>query len=138
MSKNIVLGGRAFAPLARFTLEHDEWMLGLGGLEYAQREGESDAAAEARIMTEIVRSGRARRILAGLLVPVRKPPVEWSPEIAEETAAFLGQIEDEKDKQTVIDEMLVVLAHFRESGRLRLESSAPSSTTAREDRPTVQ
>ena len=87
----IMLGGRAFLPLERTTVEHDHWYMrhvrasGLDAVELC--DGETHAEYAMRLLGAALESGRALLLLGGLIVPGDAPGGRWTPALAMETAA---------------------------------------------------
>jgi len=94
------LGGRSFVYVEETTVEHDEYMearLRPAGLhEITMQIGEDAEAFARRLVLQSAESGVRRELLGALIVPAEAK--QWTPEIAAETAAFLGKLRDEEDK----------------------------------------
>lgn len=94
------LGGRSFTYVEETTVEHDEFIqarLRPAGLHEATMQIGEDADAFARrLMLQSAESGVRRELLASLILPAEAE--EWTPAIANETAAFLGKLSSEDDK----------------------------------------
>jgi hypothetical protein len=99
----IVLGGREFRPSARSTIRHDHWMMSrirkAGITDIHQEPGEDARSYGLRVLDALLNGDLALELLGGVLVPAdAKGP--WTPEMAAETAAFVGGLEDPEDKRT--------------------------------------
>lgn len=105
MSATHMLGGRLFREPAKSTIAHDAWVMDqvrATGLERLQRR--PDEAWEdfgIRLTETVLSSGRALDLLAGLLVPAECDDLQWTPAMAREVAAFLGNLSEPADKETV-------------------------------------
>lgn len=99
------LGGRLFREPARSTIAHDAWVMDrirATGMERLKREpDESWEDFGVRLTETVLSSGHALDLLAGLLVPADVGDLQWTPAIAKETAAFLGELSDPADKEAV-------------------------------------
>ncbi len=111
--QKITLGGRSFKPVTHSTLEHDiatcEMLQRMGMADLTARSGETDRQLQDRIMSGVVKSGELLPLLGHLIMPTAKN--EWTPEMAIETAVFLGALKNPKDKATLLG-LIVELALF--------------------------
>lgn len=148
--KRIVLAGRVFVPVGESTIEHDTEVMRLlraAGLEAAFAAGGEDFAWHA--LGALVESRTLLPLVACLIVPEAHAPRRpgrfgrwlervglvqtsavrggWSPEVAAETAAFLGQLDEPADKETVYGLVALLLLPFV-NGALRSWRPSPRSS----------
>lgn len=139
MPDKIVLGGRAFAPMAAHTVKHDAWMMGHVRRaeldEVVVRAGESAEEFGRRFLGEVMASGKACLLLGGLMVPEEVGQAGWTPEVAEETARHVEGLTAAEDKAAVWSLVASMLIAFFESGLASLYRSAASSSEGGEDQP---
>jgi len=99
----IVLAGRAFDAAGPSTIQQDHWMMTRvreAGLLLVEREPDEDPQAYGeRMLDALLRSEQGLELLGGLLVPVGQR--RWTPEVALETAAFIGDLSAPEDKARV-------------------------------------
>ncbi len=110
-----VLGGRTFLSVMESTVDHDLYFHGLtgrAGLRFEKLEHESPGEFAARILEEVVQSGQALELLGCLLVPEEIGVEGWTPEVARETASFIGHLRGEEDKAHVRALILSLLISF--------------------------
>lgn len=137
------LGGRRFLTVQEMTVKQDLAFLaltreaGLDGLTMGAGESPEDFAE--RILGALVENDAVLKILGLLLVPpairsrrlpFQKPgtvPSKWTPEVADETAAFLGSLSTPKDKAQIRALILTLLIHFFGSGIGSLWTTETSS-----------
>lgn len=148
------LGGRTFVAVRETTLEQDYTFLGLvreaGVSELTIHPDEGADGFARRTLDELILSGSVFKILGCLLVPEelvgrrsrfaigRRPePGElWTPEVAEQTGAFLARLNDPRDKAKINSLILTLLASFFQSGIVSLWTTEISSDeTIPETRP---
>jgi len=140
MTQKHTIGGRTFLPLRESTVEQDFRFLALIKRaridEVVMQPGESPEAFARRLLEVTIESGMILDLLGCLLVPEdiapqdRDPGEVWTPEVSQETARFLGQLRDPKDKAEVRGLVLSLLVSFFESGIVSLWTSTTSSTEA--------
>src|SRR6266850_4417409 len=120
MAKAIELGGRKFRTFTQSTAEHDKWILGVnhraGLTNPLMYEDEDPEAFARRLHAEVAASGNAFLILGGLLVQLEMQDLDWTPEIALQTAEFLKKLHDPKDKTKMDVILMVALRDFFERG----------------------
>ncbi len=137
MTQKHILGGRTFLPLRESTVEQDFRFLALIKRarvdEVVMQLGESPEAFARRLLEVTIESGVILDLLGCLLVPAelapgdRDPGEVWTSEIGKETARFLGQLQDPKDKAEVRSLVLSLLVSFFESGIVSLSTLRTSS-----------
>jgi len=124
------IGGVVYAPITASTINHDVWLMGLihesGLSEATVLEGESPESWSKRFMYELMASGKAVRILGGLLVPEDIGSDGWTPEVAGKTSEHLGSLTSEADKAAVFGILLTTLLSFFELGLISLWSTRKS------------
>ncbi|MBU0743256.1 MAG: hypothetical protein ABIF77_18540 [bacterium] len=140
MSEKHTIGGRTFLPLRESTVEQDFRFLSLIKRaridEVVMEPGESPEAFARRLLEVTIESGVILDLLGCLLVPEDLAPRDrdsgeaWTRQMGEETAHFLGQLRDPRDKAEVRSLVLSLLVSFFESGIVSLWTSTTSSTEA--------
>lgn len=127
----ITLGGRTFVPVTGSTLAHDTWYMGLvsrTGLDaIVRRDDETEPEFGTRLLRALLASGAIVELLGGMLVPTGTVPTEWTPQLAAETAAFIGGLEDPQEKDKAYPLMIECWSRFFQNGRRSSASSPPSS-----------
>jgi len=131
--EKITIGGRAFVPVKNSTIEHDFWLMahirGAGLDRIAIEEGEPPEDFAVRLLGEVISSGRIFPILGGLFLPEKIASIDWTPEVAEETVAFLKKVSDTEDKAQIQRQVISLLISFFQSGLASLTISRKSSGT---------
>jgi len=140
MTQKHTIGGRTFLPLRESTVEQDFRFLALVGRaridEVVMQPGESPEAFARRLLEVTIESGVILDLLGCLLVPEdiapqdRDPGEVWTPVVGQETARFLGQLRDPKDKAEVRGLVLSLLVSFFEGGIVSLWTSTTSFAEA--------
>ncbi len=140
MTQKHVLGGRTFLPIGESTVEQDFRFLALIKRaridEVLMDPGESPESFARRLLEVTIESGVILDLLGCLLIPEdtapqdRDPGEVWTRQMCEETARFLGQLRDPKDKAEVRSLVLSLLVSFFESGIVSLWNSTTSSAEA--------
>ena len=137
--EKIGIGGRTFVPVRNSTIEHDFWLMahirGAGLDRIAIGEGEAPDDFAVRLLGEVIDSGRIFPILGGLFLPEGTSSLDWTPEVAEETAAFLKRISEPQDKLEIQKQVINLLVDFFQSGLASLRISRKSSGTDPEAAP---
>lgn len=132
--KSITLGGRKFRPIRNSTVEHDFWLLDHvteAGLDTLTMKGAETADQfAARLLREIIQSGKAFLLMGGLLIPDGIKAEDWTPEIALETAAFIEKLTDPADKALIQQSVVTMLIGFFTTGLALLRISPAFSTAA--------
>jgi hypothetical protein len=131
--EKIKIGGRMFVPVKNSTIEHDFWLMahirGAGLDRIAIEEGEPPEEFAVRLLGEVISSGRIFPILGGLFLPEKISSLDWTPEVAEETAAFLKKVSDPDDKALIQQQVVSLLISFFQSGLVSLRISQRSLGT---------
>lgn len=137
--EKIRIGGRTFVPVKNSTIEHDFWLMahirgaGLDRIAIGEDEAPDDFAV--RLLGEVIDSGRIFPILGGLFLPEKTSSLNWTPEVAEETAAFLKKLSDPGDKAQIQQQVVSLLLSFFQSGLASLRISRKSSETSPAEAP---
>lgn len=140
MTERHTIGGRTFLPLRESTVEQDFRFLALVGRarisDVVMQPGERPEAFARRLLEVTIESGVILDLLGCLLIPEelapgdRDPGEVWTSEMGRETAQFLGQLRDPKDKAEVRGLVLSLLVSFFESGIVSLWTSPTSFAEA--------
>ncbi len=133
--KRFTLSGRAFVPVGESTVAHDFRFLELVQKAelntFSMEEGEAAEDFAKRLMDRLMATGKALDLLACLIVPEppegTAPGETWTPELAAETAGWIGALQDPKDKALIHALLAETLVDFFESGLVSLTSSRRSS-----------
>lgn len=128
--ETIKLGGREYKRVGISTLEHDHYLAGharqAGSEQWTLRSGESHEAFAARILSDLMASGKAFPLLGGLLMPAdRKAP--WTVGIAGETARHMAGLTDPEEKRIANTELLSLVLDFFVNGLAYWMTSGKSS-----------
>ena len=130
----ITLGGRTFVHLGESTAQHDDWFMGRvreAGLDRVLLEiGEDPDQFARRILYQASGSGKVFEMIGALIVPEGMADASWTPEVALDTARFVGQLCDPEDKQRINNLTVTLLIGFFLGGLTSLETSKTSSTDA--------
>ena len=137
-----VLGGRAFLTVQESTVEQDFIFLTLikqaGIDEVVMAEGEDAGEFARRILEATVKGGKALELLGCLLVPEKSIPKRrwghrridpgeiWTPELARETAEYIGSLRTREDKAKINSLVLSLLLSFFSTGIVSLWTSQTS------------
>lgn len=131
MAEIYVLGKRRFFSAPVCTIQHSFFTAGLlrrSGLDRLQVEpGEAAEDFATRIVLETLAGGEALQLLGCLLLPEGIEPSSWRPELAQETAEFIGGLTAEEDHALVRSILIQALLSFFESGLVSLWTSRISS-----------
>ena len=132
--EKIRIGGRTFVPVKNSTIEHDFYLMshirGAGLDRIAIGEGEAPDDFAVRLLGEVIDSGRIFKVLGGLFLPEGVSSLDWTPQLAEETASFLKKISDPQDKLEIQRQVISLLIDFFQSGLASLTISRNSSGTS--------
>jgi len=138
-----VLGGRTFLVIENSTVEQDLFLerarreAGINDLMIEEGEAPEDFAE--RLLDTVVRSGSLLTLLGCLLMPEEALPKRtmlifparegeaWTPEMAAETAAYIGGLQAPEEKAKVRILILDLLIHFFAHGTVYLRSTGTSS-----------
>jgi hypothetical protein len=133
------IGGQKWRAVKRSTIEHDFWMMKHireAGLDAVRlRPGEKPEEFAVRLLHEVIASGKAFTLLGGMLLPDVVPDEHWTPERAEQTAAFLRGLAADEDKAAVKSAIISLLTGFLEAGLRSYADSATASTAGSQPNP---
>jgi len=134
----ISLGGRRFFRLTKgSTVEHDLWLMkrttASGLIDAKMWSGETPESYAQRLLSMAIEGGVVLEMLGGLLLPEGLLPEEWTPQMGEETARFLGAITDDREKSLVNQLVLSILIDFFAIGLL--SSARSRSSFGNEEKP---
>jgi hypothetical protein len=143
--KLVELGGRRFAVVnyARRTvlLDHHVGHLirksGVDKVVPMPDDGEGDAANKAylmRLQTALLDSGMACEVIAGFLLPEGKVERDWTPQMAKDTAAFIGRLDTQEDRELVVQLAMDAVLGFFLDGIRRLAFIRASLEAAESER----
>jgi len=131
---DFLIGGRRFRRIEKGTVERDQYVMGrshrAGILQMVLREGESPTDFTMRIMLEMMATGEACNIAAGLVVPVGREDQDWDLRVAEDTARFLKRLTSREDQQAINDLLLGLILDFIGSGHVSFWTTVASSPEA--------
>jgi hypothetical protein len=140
MTQKHTLGGRTFLPIGESTVEQDFRFLALIKRaridEVVMEPDESPEAFARRLLEVTIESGVILDLLGCLLIPEdtaprdRDPGEAWTRQMGDETAQFLGQLRDPRDKAEVRSLVLSLLVSFFEGGIVSLWTSTTSFAEA--------
>ncbi len=112
----VTLAGRTFQEVTNSTLQHDiatcELLQRMGLSKLAEHAGEGDAALRDRIMSGMISSGELLPLLGHLLMPATKKGVDWTPQMAQETAKFFAALNTPEDKAALTGLIVEVALFF--------------------------
>lgn len=127
------IGGAKYFPNRAWSMACELWMmreLRRAGLDQFERvEGETPEALIGRITLKGIESGAVLLLLGGFLLPEGARSEDWTPAMAEVTAAALGRVVAKDDKTIVSAAFATMLIFFFQSGLVSLKTS-PSSSNA--------
>ena len=119
-AKVVMLGGRGFREIAKSTIRRRYWtqaVMDRAGLMAPVMEGDEDAEHYARrIWRQVTESAEVCNLIGGLLMPADKTDLEWTPEIAAHTAAFVATLTAEEDHRIIDGCMLALVIGFFVNG----------------------
>lgn len=143
MHDGITLGGRIFRALQEGTVLHDlhfRKLIAKSGLSRVTiRAGEDPDHFARRLLDELLAAGVVLEIIGCLIIPVGMSDEEWTPELASETARFVGSLRSDADKASVDQLVVSILIDFFARGYASLWTSpTPSEEEHRPDEPQTQ
>jgi hypothetical protein len=139
-SPPIELGGRRFRAVDIMTVAHDAFFIArcrFAGLDAIPMiEGETAEQYAVRLLTTLMGSPTVLEIVGALVVPEALEDSAWTPQMASDTAAFVGSLTGDVDKAQVRFILLSVLVPFLQRGLgyltvSRASSGAPESSASR-------
>lgn len=129
--EKVTINGQDYVPVKNSTIEHDFWLMGhirAAGLDQVKiMEGEDPQAFVMRLLAETINSGRVFSLLGGMLIQAGTDPADWTPDLAEATAAALKKVTAPEDKAKIQSAVVELLIGFFESGLSSLMISRKSS-----------
>jgi hypothetical protein len=131
VSDTVKIAGKEFKPVVNSTMRHDIWVqgqierAGLGNLSVLEHETPEDFAR--RVFRMACMNADVFLLLGGLIMPVDENPVKWTVDMAKQTAEFLGNVIDDRDKAIVQAQIHSALTSFFITGLLSLTTSQRSS-----------
>jgi hypothetical protein len=133
------VGGQKWRAVKRSTIEHDFWLMRHireAGLDAVRlRPGERPEEFAVRLLHEVIGSGKAFALLGGMLLPDGVPDEHWSPERAQQTAAFMRGLAADEDKAAVKSAIISLLTGFLEAGLRSYAGSVTASTAGSQPQP---
>ena len=123
----IQIGGRRWREVVSNTIEHDFWVLQQtqeAGIELYTKKGEDPGEFAARLLREVIASGKAFLLVGAFLVPAELTDQDWSPAVAQQTGEFMRKLEGADDKQIIQGAIISLLLGFFEAG-LRSSNNSP-------------
>jgi len=137
--EHIEIGGQKWRAAKRSTIEHDFWLMKHireAGLDNVRiRPGEKPEDFAVRLLHEVIGSGKAFKLLGGMLLPESIPDEQWSPERAEQTAALMRGLAADEDKAAVKSAIIGLLTGFLEAGLRSYADSGTASTAGSQPQP---
>jgi hypothetical protein len=133
------IGGQKWRAVKRSTIEHDFWLMkhireaGLDAVRLKPTERPEEFAV--RLLHEVIGSGKAFTLLGGMLLPDGVHDEHWTPERAEQTAAFMRGLAADADKAAVKSAIISLLTGFFEAGLRFYADSATASTAGSQPQP---
>jgi hypothetical protein len=113
---DITIEGKRFVPLRNGTFAHDIWLTrkireaGLSNISIG--DGETPDQFIERIAIVAHESGISLQLLGGLLLPEGVEERNWTPELAESTAQFFGNVTDPEGKRILRTQIASALFYF--------------------------
>jgi|1185.fasta_scaffold41111_2 hypothetical protein len=107
MTETLTIGGRQFKLVKDTNLRHDILTqcifhdLHRHSSSVQMLEGETPEEFAVRILRKVAQDGEIFLLLGHVLMPAEREGKEWTPQMAEETAEFLGSVVDDGDKLIV-------------------------------------
>lgn len=112
----ITIEGKRFVTLQNGTFAHDIWLTKkireAGLANVAIKEGETEDDFIDRIAKSAFESGEALNLLGGLLIPADTDARAWTPELAQKTSEFFGNVTDPASKQVLRTQIASALFYF--------------------------
>lgn len=133
----VTLGGKRFVVInfERRTVLIDHYLAklirksGIDKVVPMDSDGEGEAAHRAyvvRLQTALLDSGVAHEVIAGFLLPEGKVERDWTPAMGRETAAHIGALDTQDDREAVLRLAMEAVFGFFLSGIRRLASISDS------------
>lgn len=129
MESKITIDGMNYHPIKTTTLQNDYFVMAQlnksGIANITPNPGESSQDYAMRLVAALVANGVPLLLLGGLILPEGIPDKDWTPEQAETTAALLGQVTAQQDKDRVQALIISVVSDFFRQG-LRYLNASPA------------
>ena len=132
----ITIGGRRWREVVSNTIEHDFWVLQQtqeAGIGLYTKKGEDPGEFAARLLREVIASGKAFLLVGAFLIPAELTDQDWSPALAQQTGEFMRKLEGADDKQIIQGAIISLLLGFFEAG-LRSSNNSPIVSSPLEGR----
>lgn len=133
------LGDRIFVTLGESTVLHNlhyRKLIAQSGLSHLHiKVGEDPGMFARKLLDKLIESGIVLELLGCLLLPLGKRDEDWTPDMARETANFIGTLKSEQDKARVDSMICTLLLDSFTNGYSSLWTSPMSSDTGQEDDP---
>lgn len=130
--EKVTIAGREFKEVRHSTARHDILTQGqiiAAGLHSLTIEpGEQHDEFMMRVLRTAALKSDIFLLLGHLIMPANQQGKEWTPEMAKETAEFLGNVTDQRDKQIVQAQITSALMSFFLNGISFLSHSPNSSS----------
>lgn len=127
----VSLGGRIYRVIRR-RAKQTFWVMGqaqrAGLYDLSRRPGESMSTFALRLQGELSASGAAHILLGGILIREHLEDKDWTPKLAEETGAFIGELDSEEDMETISQLFASFIIGFFAAGMASLANSGISSS----------
>lgn len=135
MTDEVLFGGRRFRVCENTTLRQDQWVqqhiAASGVFKLEKAPDESPLTYATRITSVMVESGRALKIIAGLLMPAELPEdAPWTEATAQATEEHLANLRDPRDKREFNARLSGLVAGFFAYGLRSLLTSPSFSPSA--------
>lgn len=133
---DITIEGKRFVPLVNGTFAHDIWLTrkireaGLANI--AIDEDETPDHFIERIAIVAHESGLSLQLLGALLLPDGVETRDWTPELAESTAQFFGNVTDPEGKRVLRTQIASALFYFFATALASSQTSPKFGTEAKE------
>jgi hypothetical protein len=120
------LAGKEFQTVSRGTIEWDveiyRSLQGAGLSDITLHLGETPEQLAQRIFRSVMASGSAFEILGCVLVPAGMDPLDWTPSLQRETAAFIRRLNSDEDKAAINGQIVSLIASFFRQGLLSVKT----------------
>lgn len=134
VTERYILGGRAFVPVGESTVEHDisfrEMICQAGLDDLVLNAGEAPEDYARRLLRQVISTGKVLPLLGLLLIPEGIQSEDWTPDLAQETVAYIKSLPGQEVMPILDGIVLSVLIPFFASGLASLWSSVTSSGAA--------
>ena len=123
------LDGKEFRQITESTLEHDGHTVAmLRTMGFGESKiGETEVQMKDRVLAAVVSSGYMLPLLGHLLIPAEIKDLDWTPEIAQETAKYLAGVHSPEAKSFVTTQIVQMAVFFCQAAVASLLISQKSS-----------